>query len=106
MDSEHTVVCPADKQNLLIPTEGSNGYHREDVLYRQVRIDHPNLAVNTSQRSQPPMIRLGICNELFEGWDFAEVCWTVKAARLRGARDRPVHPGPADRRRHARGGAS
>ncbi len=23
------------------------------------------------------MIRLGICNELFEGWDFAEVCRTV-----------------------------
>ena len=25
------------------------------------------------------MIRLGICNELFEGWDFARVCRTVKA---------------------------
>ena len=24
------------------------------------------------------MIRLGICNELFEGWDFAETCQTVK----------------------------
>jgi sugar phosphate isomerase/epimerase len=24
------------------------------------------------------MIRLGICNELFEGWDFAETCRTVK----------------------------
>ena len=24
------------------------------------------------------MIRLGICNELFEGWDFAEACRTVK----------------------------
>ena len=24
------------------------------------------------------MIRLGICNELFEGWDFAEVCRVVK----------------------------
>jgi sugar phosphate isomerase/epimerase len=24
------------------------------------------------------MIRLGICNELFEGWNFAEVCRTVK----------------------------
>ncbi len=24
------------------------------------------------------MIRLGICNELFEGWDFARVCRTVK----------------------------
>jgi sugar phosphate isomerase/epimerase len=24
------------------------------------------------------MIKLGICNELFEGWDFAEVCRTVK----------------------------
>ena len=24
------------------------------------------------------MIRLGICNELFEGWDFADVCRTVK----------------------------
>jgi sugar phosphate isomerase/epimerase len=25
------------------------------------------------------MIRLGICNELFEGWEFARVCETVKA---------------------------
>ncbi|GAC1468537.1 MAG: sugar phosphate isomerase/epimerase [Isosphaeraceae bacterium] len=25
------------------------------------------------------MIRLGICNELFEGWDFGRVCRTVKA---------------------------
>ncbi len=24
------------------------------------------------------MIKLGICNELFEGWDFAQVCRTVK----------------------------
>src|SRR5262249_36126942 len=24
------------------------------------------------------MIKLGICNELFEGWDFAQVCQTVK----------------------------
>ena len=24
------------------------------------------------------MIKLGICNELFEGWDFADVCRTVK----------------------------
>lgn len=24
------------------------------------------------------MIRLGICNELFEGWDFAEVCRSIK----------------------------
>src|SRR5215218_375306 len=24
------------------------------------------------------MIRLGICNELFEGWEFADVCRTVK----------------------------
>jgi sugar phosphate isomerase/epimerase len=24
------------------------------------------------------MIKLGICNELFEGWDFAQVCKTVK----------------------------
>ena len=25
------------------------------------------------------MIRLGICNELFEGWELAHVCRTVKA---------------------------
>src|SRR5258708_28462597 len=25
------------------------------------------------------MIRLGICNELFEGWEFAQFCRTVKA---------------------------
>ena len=24
------------------------------------------------------MIKLGICNELFEGWDFGQVCRTVK----------------------------
>ena len=24
------------------------------------------------------MIRLGICNELFEGWEFGDVCRTVK----------------------------
>jgi len=30
------------------------------------------------------MIRLGICNELFEGWDFARVCRTVKAVGFDG----------------------
>lgn len=30
------------------------------------------------------MIRLGICNELFEGWDFARVCQTVKALGYEG----------------------
>ena len=30
------------------------------------------------------MIRLGICNELFEGWDFARVCTTVKSLGYQG----------------------
>ena len=30
------------------------------------------------------MIRLGICNELFEGWEFGEVCRTVKALGYEG----------------------
>ena len=30
------------------------------------------------------MIKLGICNELFEGWDFAEVCRTVKSVGYDG----------------------
>ncbi len=30
------------------------------------------------------MIRLGMCNELFEGWDFAEVCSTLKGLGYEG----------------------
>jgi sugar phosphate isomerase/epimerase len=30
------------------------------------------------------MIRMGICNELFEGWDFAEACRTIKAIGYEG----------------------
>jgi sugar phosphate isomerase/epimerase len=30
------------------------------------------------------MIRLGICNELFEGWDFADVCRAVKSIGYEG----------------------
>jgi len=30
------------------------------------------------------MIRLGICTELFEGWEFARVCQTVKALGYEG----------------------
>ena len=30
------------------------------------------------------MIRLGICNELFEGWDFGQVCRTVKGLGYEG----------------------
>ena len=32
------------------------------------------------------MIKLGICNELFEGWDFARVCRTVKGSVTTGWR--------------------
>ena len=35
-----------------------------------------------SPRRNPAMIRLGICNELFEGWEFGQVCRTVKALGL------------------------
>jgi sugar phosphate isomerase/epimerase len=40
------------------------------------------------------MIRLGICNELFEGWDFAEVCRTVKAVGFEGLEIAPFTLAP------------
>ncbi|SIO59652.1 Sugar phosphate isomerase/epimerase [Singulisphaera sp. GP187] len=40
------------------------------------------------------MIRLGICNELFEGWDFAEVCRTVKALGYEGLEIAPFTLAP------------
>src|SRR5947209_4372072 len=40
------------------------------------------------------MIRLGICNELFEGWDFAEVCHTVKAIGYDGLEIAPFTLAP------------
>jgi sugar phosphate isomerase/epimerase len=41
------------------------------------------------------MIRLGICNELFEGWDFAKVCQTVKAIGYDGLEIAPFTLGPS-----------
>jgi sugar phosphate isomerase/epimerase len=40
------------------------------------------------------MIRLGICNELFEGWDFARVCRTVKAVGFEGLEIAPFTLAP------------
>ena len=40
------------------------------------------------------MIRLGICNELFEGWDFADVCRTVKALGYDGLEIAPFTLAP------------
>ncbi len=40
------------------------------------------------------MIRLGICNELFEGWDFAEVCRSVKAIGFEGLEIAPFTLAP------------
>lgn len=54
------------------------------------------------------MIRLGICNELFEGWDFATVCRTVKALGYEGLEIAPFTLAPritdvsAPRRRELR----
>jgi sugar phosphate isomerase/epimerase len=54
------------------------------------------------------MIRLGICNELFEGWDFANVCRTVKALGYEGLEIAPFTLAPritdvsAERRRELR----
>ncbi len=54
------------------------------------------------------MIRLGICNELFEGWDFAQVCRTVKALGYEGLEIAPFTLAPritdltAERRREIR----
>ena len=44
------------------------------------------------------MIKLGICNELFEGWEFGQVCRTVKEIGLRRPGNRPFHAGTADHR--------
>ncbi len=41
------------------------------------------------------MIRLGICNELFEGWDFAQVCRTVKAIGYDGLEIAPFTLAPS-----------
>jgi len=54
------------------------------------------------------MIRLGICNELFDGWDFANVCRTVKALGYEGLEIAPFTLAPrieelsAERRRELR----
>jgi sugar phosphate isomerase/epimerase len=40
------------------------------------------------------MIRLGTCNEMFEGWDFAEVCRTVKAVGFDGLEIAPFTLAP------------
>ncbi|MFO0909428.1 MAG: sugar phosphate isomerase/epimerase family protein [Isosphaeraceae bacterium] len=40
------------------------------------------------------MIRLGICNELFEGWEFADVCRTVKAVGFEGLEIAPFTLAP------------
>ncbi len=39
------------------------------------------------------MIRIGICNELFEGWDFAEVCRVVKSLGYDGLEIAPFSLG-------------
>lgn len=54
------------------------------------------------------MIRLGICNELFEGWDFEDVCRTVKSIGYDGLEIAPftlaprITELPASRRRELR----
>ncbi len=54
------------------------------------------------------MIRFGICNELFENWDFAETCRTVKAIGYDGLEIAPFTLAPritnlsANRRRELR----
>jgi sugar phosphate isomerase/epimerase len=54
------------------------------------------------------MIRLGICNELFEGWEFADVCRTVKRLGYDGLEIAPftlaprITDVPPDRRRELR----
>jgi sugar phosphate isomerase/epimerase len=40
------------------------------------------------------MIRFGMCNELFEGWDFAEVCSTLKELGYEGIEIAPFTLGP------------
>ena len=40
------------------------------------------------------MIKLGICNELFEGWDFARVCRTVKEVGYDGLEIAPFTLAP------------
>ena len=40
------------------------------------------------------MIRLGICNELFEGWDFADVCRAVKSIGYDGLEIAPFTLAP------------
>jgi sugar phosphate isomerase/epimerase len=40
------------------------------------------------------MIKLGICNELFEGWDFGQVCRTVKAIGFDGLEIAPFTLAP------------
>jgi hypothetical protein len=54
------------------------------------------------------MIRLGLCNELFEGWEFGRVCRTVKALGYDGLEIAPFTLAPritdvsAQRRRELR----
>ena len=40
------------------------------------------------------MIRFGMCNELFEGWDFAEACTTLKGLGYEGIEIAPFTLGP------------
>ena len=45
-------------------------------------------------RKRTNMIRLGICNELFEGWEFGQVCKTVKAIGYEGLEIAPFTLAP------------
>src|SRR5690242_16810959 len=45
-------------------------------------------------RKLSPMIRRGICNELFEGWDFADVCRTVRSIGYDGLEIAPFTLAP------------
>src|SRR5262249_307814 len=55
---------------------------------RRVLVRHP------ATRRTPLMIRLGICNELFEGWEFGQVCRTVKSLGYDGLEIAPFTLAP------------
>src|SRR4051794_38785016 len=55
---------------------------------------NPDPSANETNREASPMIRLGICNELFEGWEFGEVCRTVKALGYEGLEIAPFTLAP------------
>jgi sugar phosphate isomerase/epimerase len=72
---------------------GTVAWHNVTVF---ARTKPPSLLISgpPALQEDTAMIRLGICNELFEGWEFGDVCRTVKALGYDGLEIAPFTLAP------------